>query len=195
MLDHLGQPGAEVALGQGVDGLRVDDDQAGLVKGADQVLGRRVVDGGLAAAGGVDLGQDGGGELHEVDAPHVGGGGEARHVPDGAAAQGDHRRRPVEPRLEEGVPAALGHGQPLGRLAIGDLDDDHLEPALAQVVGHGLAVQANDLRRAHEGHAPADAQFAQVFGHAPERPALHDDRVGLRAELDGNVHRRRTAEG
>ncbi len=120
------------------------------------------------------------GQLNEVHAPHVGGGDEPRHVADRAAAQRDHRRRPVEPGLEERVPAALGHGQLLGGLAVGNLHDRHLEAALAQTVGHGLAVEPDDLRRADEGHAPAHAKLAQVIGHPLEGAALHHDRVGLR---------------
>jgi hypothetical protein len=34
-------------------------------------------------------------------------------------------------------------------------------------------VKADDLRRAHEGHAPVDAQLAQIARDAPERRA-HD---------------------
>ena len=60
-----------------------------LVERADHVLAARVVDAGLAADRGVDLREQRGRHLHEVDAALVAGGGEAGHVADHAAAERD----------------------------------------------------------------------------------------------------------
>jgi hypothetical protein len=60
------------------------------VVGADVVLARRQVDAGLAAVGGVDLGDERGRHLHDRHPALVDGGAEARHVPHHAAAERDH---------------------------------------------------------------------------------------------------------
>ena len=45
VLDDLGEPGAEIALGQGGRGRRVDEHEPWLVEGPDQVLRGGVIDG------------------------------------------------------------------------------------------------------------------------------------------------------
>src|SRR3989304_194128 len=52
------RPAGELPLRQRAQGGDVGEDEAGLVEGADGVLGARVVDGDLAADGGVDHGQE-----------------------------------------------------------------------------------------------------------------------------------------
>ena len=56
MLDDFGQPGAELALGQGGEGDRIHEDETGLVKGPDEILGPGMVDGGFPADRRVHLG-------------------------------------------------------------------------------------------------------------------------------------------
>ena len=65
---HLGIAGQHLAPRQGVERRGVGQHQARLVEGADQVLAVRRVDAGLAADRGIDLGQQGGRDLDEVDA-------------------------------------------------------------------------------------------------------------------------------
>src|SRR5206468_1735052 len=167
----------------------VTQHQPWLGERADQVLGARMIDRRLAADGGVDLRQHGGGELDEVDATHVRGGDEAGHVTDGAPAERQHRRRAVEAGLEQRIPAPLGHAERLGRLAVGNLQGRDREPGLLEALGDGLAVGAEDASRAHERRSRADAERFQPGADARERTALHDDRVGSGAQLDVDVHR------
>ena len=63
-----------------------------LVKRADHVLRARVVHGGLAADGGVDLCEQRRRNLHEVDAALEASRGITRHVADHAAAERDEAR-------------------------------------------------------------------------------------------------------
>ena len=71
------------------------------MEGADQVLAVRRIDAGLAADRGIDLGEERGRDLDEVDAAAQDRGGKAGEVADDAAAEGDDaiaaldRRRPA----------------------------------------------------------------------------------------------------
>ena len=89
VLDHFRQSRAELAFRQGQQRGGVGQHEARLVKGADQVLGARVIDGRLASARCVHLGQERRRHLDEVDASHIGGRGEAREIPDRATTQRD----------------------------------------------------------------------------------------------------------
>ena len=84
-------------VGVGEDGLRV-------VEAADEVFSGDEVDAGFAADGGVDLGEEGGGDLHVADAAHVDGGEEAGDVADDSATEGE----------EERVAVGSGGGELLG---------------------------------------------------------------------------------
>ena len=62
------------------------------MEAADEVFAGGEVDAGLAADGGVDLGEESGGDLDVADAAHVDGGEEAGDVADDAAAEGEEER-------------------------------------------------------------------------------------------------------
>ena len=74
-----------------------------------------MIDAGLAADGGIDLGQQGGGDLDEGDAALVAGGGKAGHVADHAAAQGDQGAVPTEAAPQEAVEDAVQTSRVLNR--------------------------------------------------------------------------------
>ena len=116
-LDHLGVAGGALLRRQRVQGLGVDEDGGGLVVGADVVLGLGQVDAGLAAVGGVDLGDQGGGHVHDRHAALVGRGAEAGEVADHAAAERDHVVGAGQARAHELGPHDLGVGHGLGLLA------------------------------------------------------------------------------
>ena len=89
VLDHLAEAGTQFAGGQRGEGGDVGDDGAGLVEGADEILAGGQVDGDLAADGGVDHAEEGGGGVDEGHAADVRGGGGAGEVGDDAAAEGE----------------------------------------------------------------------------------------------------------
>ena len=104
----------------------------GLVEGADHVLAEGVIDAGLAADGGIDLGQQGGGDLDEGDAALVAGGGKAGHVAHHATAQGDEGAIPAEAVTQQAVEDAVPDLQGFVLLAIREYDLRHL------IAGQGL---------------------------------------------------------
>ena len=105
---------------QGGQRLGVAQHGARLPEGAHQVLALGQVHAGLAADGRVDLGQQRGGDVHVGRAPVVGGGGEAGHVGDDAAADGHDHVGPGEPGWANCAAELLDRGQRLGVLAVGD---------------------------------------------------------------------------
>ena len=86
----FGIAGAELARRQRIQHRGIRDHQNRLVKRADQIFSMRRVDAGLAADGGIDLRQQRGRHLHEIDAAAQDRGGKARKVADHAAAERDH---------------------------------------------------------------------------------------------------------
>ena len=89
VFDDFGQAGRKLARGKGLQGGGIGDDGLGLVKRADHVFAEQVVDAGFAAHGGIDLAEQGGGDLDEGDAALVGGGSKAGQIADYAAAEGE----------------------------------------------------------------------------------------------------------
>ena len=59
VLDDLGQPAPQLAVGRVRRVARIDPDAGRLMEGADDVLGAGMVDADLAADGAVDLGEQG----------------------------------------------------------------------------------------------------------------------------------------
>ena len=110
VLDDFVEARPELAAGQRREQGRIDDDDPRLVEGADEVLAAWQVDTHLAADGRVDLREQRRRHVREGDAAHVRGGGEAAHVADDAAAEGDQRgdgrRRPEQPVVDAAAMAA-----------------------------------------------------------------------------------------
>ena len=66
------------------------------MEGTDHVLVLTEIHTGLAADGGIHLGQQRGGDLNKADAPHVGRCGKTSHIPDDAAAEGNQKIIPIK---------------------------------------------------------------------------------------------------
>ena len=102
-LDGLGQAVGHLPWGQGVQQVGVDEHLFGLMEGAHHVFDSAEIDGGLAADGGVDLGQQGGGDVVKIHPTHIGGGGKSGHVPHNAAAHGHHAVVARESVIQHGL--------------------------------------------------------------------------------------------
>ena len=87
----FGIAGAELARRQRVEHRGVGDHQQRLVKRAEQILALRRIDAGLAADRGIDLRQQRGRHLHEIDAAAQDRRGKAGEIADHAAAERDHQ--------------------------------------------------------------------------------------------------------
>ena len=96
VFDHLGHAGGPFGRREGVQGLRIDEHQARLMKRADQILPQRVIDTGLASHAGIHLRHQRRRNLHTGNSPREDGGRKAGHVPDDAAPQGNQHGPPFE---------------------------------------------------------------------------------------------------
>ena len=89
VFDDFGETAAILAFGERLQHGGIDQDQAGGIESADEVLPFRKIHAGFSADGAVHLGDQRGGDLHERDAAQAGGGGKTGYVADYAAANGD----------------------------------------------------------------------------------------------------------
>ena len=89
VLEHLGIARAEVGRVEGGEEGGVYEGELGLAEHADFVFQSEEVDARLAAHGGVDHGEQRGGQVDEGDAALEGGGGEPAQVGDHASAEAD----------------------------------------------------------------------------------------------------------
>ncbi len=181
VLDHLGESGTQLARRQRGERVRVGDDGARLVEGADQVLAAGMVDPGLAAHGRIDLGEQRGRELHVVHAALVAGGRETCHVADDAAAEGRYAGVAVHALLDERVEHPREGVERLVALAV--RQDDVLNPPARESVPHPLEVQRRHrVVRDHQHVACIDG-FVEHRRRA-EQARSDQDRVAALAELD-----------
>ena len=197
VLDALGEAAAEFARRQGLKCVGVGEDRDRLMERADQVLADGVIDAGLAADRRVDHGQQRRGDLNERKPAEDGGGGEARRIPDYAAAEGDERRVSVNGCAEDRVVDAVDRGDRLVVLAGRDGAFDHVLEAVrerrdegAPMLGGKIGVVNDDdllrLRQRPESppdlaeHAGADGDVVPV-SLEPNRNdlCLRRHRVGL----------------
>ena len=116
-----------------------------------------MVDRGLASDGGVDLTEHGRRQRDEIRAPHVRRRHEAREIAHRASAERQQGRRAIGARGEQPIPAVLGHGQRLGRLAFGHLEHHDRQTGGLEARDDGSAVQLEDAGIGDEHRARADA--------------------------------------
>ena len=88
VFDDFGEAFPEFATRKGEEGLRVDEDQPGLVKSANEVFPLGCIDTGFPSDSRVDLRDDGGGDLDEGDAAIENGGDKARKISGNTPAKG-----------------------------------------------------------------------------------------------------------
>ena len=86
--DGLLEAGAKLRGWEGAEEVGVGEDGLRVVEAADEVFSGEEIDAGFAADGGVDLGEEGGGDLDVADAAHVDGCEEAGDVADDASTEG-----------------------------------------------------------------------------------------------------------
>ena len=146
-LEDLGVTGGELGRVERLQQARVGEHGDRLVIGADVVLGLGQVDPGLAAVGGIDLGDERGRHLDHADAALVGRRAEAGEVADDPAAEGHDVVCARGALPDQRVPDALGRLQGLVLLAGRDLDE-------ARGVGDARAVERGDGLVADHEPAP-----------------------------------------
>src|SRR5699024_6659961 len=174
-LDDLGEAGEEFVLRQGAQRVEVDEDPGRGVEGPDQVLAFGGVDAGLAADGGIDHTQDGGGEVDDPDPAQPGGGDEAAEVAHGSPADGHDGIGAGEVGLSEHLPAEGRDLDVLGLLRVGDLSGHGVEPGCREVVPDSLTGRAQGAGVDDEHLLDA---VAQQCGQFAQQSVPDEDRVG-----------------
>ena len=197
VLDHLGEARAQFARRQRPERRGVRDHRLRLVEGTDEVLAARMVHAGLAADRRVDLREQRGRHLHEADAALVAGGGEARHVADHPAAQGDDEIVAREAVGDQRVDDARDGVERLVALAVGQHDLEERR-GIRTARGRPSRLQARRMERSHDvvgdhrdlaGTARTAEQRTEQRGVAQQAVA-DEDRVGAVAESDRERGRR-----
>ena len=166
---------------QGGQHIGVHDDQPGLPEGAHDVFGVFKVDGGFAADGGIDLGQRGGGQVDEVDAPHIAGRRKAGQISHHAAAHGHYGVAAAEALFQHGVQQLPPYLQAFAVLALGHRDD----------IGMG-ALGGRLLHILHRHTAVGDHQHLAVqmdqLVHPSQAAPLYNNVIAAHAQLHGQFH-------
>ena len=142
------------------------------MEGAEQVLAVRRIDAGLAADRGIDLRQQRGRHLHEIDAAPQDRRREAGEIADDAAAERDHQIVALDLGRDQRFADFLEAGIALGALAFLD-DDPRGRDAGGRQRGFGLA-RASDL---------ATVRSVTMAVRAPGRNAA------MRAPSEGSTSR------
>lgn len=137
-LEHFGEAVLALEGPEGMEGGGVGEDGARLMEGADEVFSAGEVDGGFAADGAVDHGEERGGGLDDVDAAEPDGGGEAGEVPGDAAAEGDDGACAGEMAVGEGGEQLLYGGEGFAVFAGGE--DGGVDGAAEGAEGFGEGV-------------------------------------------------------
>ncbi|MDT4846346.1 hypothetical protein FQZ97_803630 [compost metagenome] len=95
VLDDFGQACTQFSLGQRLERIQIADHPLRLVERTNHVLAQRMIDAGFPPHRGVNLGQQGRGDLHKRHPSHVTRCGKAGHVPDNTSTQGKQHRSAV----------------------------------------------------------------------------------------------------
>ena len=184
VLDDFSQASRQLTRGQGLQRASVGHDQPGLMEGPHHVLAARVVDAGLAAHRGIDLRQQAGGHLHEVDAALEAGGGKAGQVAHHAASQRHDQALAVQPCLQHAVMDGVELLPALAGLAGRHHDAHHLVCHRGQQCLNLGAVDRVDVAVGDDGHRAAACQ--RLEGGILVQQAVADlDVVAAFAEIDG----------
>lgn len=136
--------------------VRVHENEAGLLERSDQVLSLGNVHSRLPPDRAVDLGHDGGGNLHKGNAPVEDGGHEACHITDDPAAEGHDKAASVMVMLNKGAAEGLGLLHGLGAFPGGDEVGADLEVGLLKGGLHRLAVMKGNVSVRDEGHSSGE---------------------------------------
>lgn len=168
VFDDFSQAGGKFARGKGLQDGGIGDDGLGLVKRADHVFAERVVDAGFAAHGGIDLAEQGGGDLDEGDAALVGGGGKTGQIADYAAAEGEDGGVAVGMVLQQAGVDLLEGFAVFVLFAVGQDDVATIDAELSAGCFDGGKIKRGNGLIADDGGFAGD-MWADEFGQVAEQ--------------------------
>src|SRR5690606_37131303 len=152
VFNALGQPRRDLARRQGFQVIDIDLDRNRLIKRADHVLAQWVVHARLAADRRIDLGQQGGGYLHEPDSTHIAGRGKSAHVSDDTAPQRDQHSLTVETVFQQGVKYQVERLQVFVFLAVGQFDAQYTVTGGTKRLLDPIRIKPGDCRIGNQCH-------------------------------------------
>lgn len=157
-----------------------------MVEGADEVFTDGVVDACFSADGGIDHGEESGGDLEEGEAAEEGGGGEASHVADESAAEGEEGGVAVDGGGEELV---VDGGEVLEGFMVfagGDGGGDGLEAGGFEGGLEGGEVDGGDVGVGDDGDFGGAGEVAEVRADGGEEAGLDGDVVFVVGDIDAD---------
>ena len=168
ILDDLGAAAAVLLLGQRFERVGIADHDAGLIEAARLILARGQVDGGLAADGRIDRGQQRRRDLGKAHAALIRRRGKARKVAHHAAAERNDHVAAAEAVLAEEV-QHIGVGREvLAPLARGEDKGVHTVTRLFKRLDRALAVERVDRVVRHDGGHAGGADLPEKLARAVE---------------------------
>ncbi len=164
--------------GHGDEGGGVDDDEGGLVEGADEVFAFGDVDGGFSSGGAVGLGDDGRRDLHEGYAAIVDGGDESGEVSDDASAEGGDGAGAVVSGADEFGAKLLGAGEVFAGFSGGDDVEAGCVTGVFEGDFDAFCVEASNAGLGDDGDFTGDAGAVGEFADAVKVAVVDVDVVG-----------------
>ena len=152
------------------------------MKGPDKVFALGEVDADFAADAGIDLGEESGGDLDEVDAPHVTCGGESRDISDEAPAERDDEGPSIEARGEHFVVEAFDGLKGLVLLPGGKGQDVNGEAGGGEAFGYGSRMKVLHRRIGDEDTLGAQTEAFQLKAGPFGGPGLDQNIVASLAQ-------------
>ena len=180
---HLGIACQQLAPGQGVEHLGVGQHQPRLVEGADHVLAVAGVDAGLAADRGIDLGEEGGRDLDEVDAAQQDRGGKAREVADDTAAQRHKRGLAVDAAVQQVAQQPAEARELLAALAGRHGHDRGIDTGIGERGGEARAIQRRHRLVAHDDDPRPGEQLLRQRAGAIDQAGADGDVVAAAGQI------------
>ena len=182
VLDHFGEPRAQLRQRECRERRGIDDDRVGLVERPDHVLAGGTIDAGLSADRRIDLRQQRRRHLDERDSPLVRGRRETRDVADDAAAQRDDRRLAVESRLEQSIENRRPRIDGLVLLSVRNGDDRRVRARFFERIAHPAKKQWGNCLVGDDGKLRIGS--GQQRRHRVQRAVTDVDRVFAAGQRD-----------
>ena len=139
-----------------------DRDKPRLVECADKILSGLEVDAHFSPDRTIDLREQRRRRLHKGNAAQVSRGDESRQVANNPAAQGDDKRRALQPMPGELAVTTLDRLQTLGSFARWNGEQNSIEPRALERSDCGLAITPRDMSVGNNGATPAQLQAAAM---------------------------------